>query len=229
MSETKKTTAQELNEVQAIKQAKDFWGRFSKPITYIGGLVILLAGGYLVYKNFFVGPKETKGNEAISRAQQYFAQDSLDLALNGDGSAAGFLKIAKTYSGTKAANLAHYYAGAIYLRKEDYNNAIKHLEDFSTDATQVQSAAWRMLGDAYMSTDKKEKGASYYEKAGTLNDKDEYTSSDNLYRAAMAYEVAGKKEKSTELLKALKEKYPKSTAAAQAEKYLARLGVVGNE
>ncbi|HLP35883.1 tetratricopeptide repeat protein [Lacibacter sp.] len=229
MSETKKTTAQELNEVQAIKQAKDFWGRFSKPITYIGGLVILLAGGYLVYKNFFIGPKETKANEAISRAQQYFAQDSLDLALNGDGSAAGFLKIIKTYSGTKAANLAHYYAGAIYLRKEDYNNAIKQLEDFSTDATQVQSAAWRMLGDAYMSTDKKEKGASYYEKAGTLNDKDEYTSSDNLYRAAMAYEVAGKKEKATELLKALKEKYPKSTAAAQAEKYLARLGVVGNE
>ena len=229
MSETKKTTAQELNEVQAIKQAKDFWGRFSKPITYIGGLVILLAGGYLVYKNFFIGPKETKANEAISRAQQYFAQDSLDLALNGDGSAAGFLKIIKTYSGTKAANLAHYYAGAIYLRKEDYNNAIKQLEDFSTDATQVQSAAWRMLGDAYMSTDKKEKGASYYEKAGTLNDKDEYTSSDNLYRAAMAYEVAGKKEKATELLKALKEKYPKSTAAAQAEKYLARLGVVGTE
>ena len=196
---------------------------------YIGGLVILLAGGYLVYKNFFIGPKETKGAEAISRAQMYFAQDSLDLALNGDGSSAGFLKIIKTYSGTKAANLAHYYAGAIYLRKEDYNNAIKQLEDFSTDATQVQSAAWRMLGDAYMSTYKKEKGASYYEKAGTLNDKDEYTSSDNLYRAAMAYEVAGKKEKATELLKALKEKYPKSTAAAQAEKYLARLGVVGNE
>jgi TolA-binding protein len=229
MSETKKTTAQELNEVQAIKQAKDFWGRFSKPITYIGGLVILLAGGYLVYKNFFIGPKETKANEAISRAQQYFAQDSLDLALNGDGSAAGFLKIIKTYSGTKAANLAHYYAGAIYLRKEDYNNAIKQLEDFSTDATQVQSAAWRMLGDAYMSTDKKEKGPSYYEKAGTLNDKDEYTSSENLYRAAMAYEVTGKKEKAAELLKTLKEKYPKSTAAAQADKFLARLGVVGNE
>ncbi|MBP6686902.1 MAG: hypothetical protein KA160_03505 [Lacibacter sp.] len=229
MSEIKKTTAQELNEVQAIKQAKDFWGRFSKPIMYIGGLVILLAGGYLGYKNFFIGPKETKATEAMSRAQQYFAQDSLDIALNGDGSAAGFLKIIKSYSGTTAANLAHYYAGAIYLRKEDYNNAIKHLEDFSTDATQVQSAAWRMLGDAYMSTDKKDKGASFYEKAGTLNDKDEYTSSDNLYRAAMAYEVAGKKEKATELLKALKEKYPKSTAAAQADKYLARLGVVGNE
>ena len=229
MSETKKTTAQELNEVEAIKQAKDFWGRFSKPISYIGGLIILLAGGYLVYKNLVVGPKESKANDAMSRAQMYFAQDSLNQALNGDGSSAGFLKIIKSYSGTKAANLANYYAGAIYLRKEDYNNAIKHLEDFSTDATQIQSAAWRMLGDAYMSTDKKEKGATMYEKAAKLNEKDEFTSSENLLRAAMAYEVIGNKEKAADLLKALKEKYPKSNGAGQADKFLARLGVVSNE
>lgn len=226
MSETKKTTAEELNEVHAIKQAKDFWGRFSKPITYIGGLVILLAGGYLLYQNFISAPKEKKAAEAMSHAEAYFAKDSLDLALNGDGSSAGFLKIIKTYGGTSAANLAHYYAGAIYLRKLDYKNAISNLEDFSSKATQVQSAAWRMLGDAYMSTDKKEKGAEYYEKAGKLNEKDEFTSSENLFRAAMAYEVAGKTDKAADLLKILKEKYPKTNTGGQAEKYLARLGVV---
>ena len=226
MSETKKTTAEELNEVQAIKQAKDFWGRYAKPITYIGGLVILLAGGYLIYTNFFSGPKEKKGIEAMSRAEAYYAMDSLHLALNGDGSSAGFLKVIKTYSGSTAANLAHYYAGSIYLRKGDFKNAIKYLEDFSTDATQIQSAAWRMLGDAYMSTDKKDKGAELYEKAGKLNAKDEYTSSENLFRAAMAYEVIGKKEKATDLLKILKEKYPKTATGGLADKYLARLGVV---
>ena len=229
MSETKKTTAEELNEVHAIKQAKDFWGRFSKPITYIGGFVILLAGGYLVYKNFFSAPKEKKGIEAMSRAEAYFAMDSLDLALNGDGSSAGFLKIIKTYSGTNAANLAHYYAGSIYLRKGDFKNAIKQLEEFSTDATQIQSAAWRMLGDAYMSTDKKEKGAGLYEKAGKLNEKDEYTSSENLFRGAMAYEAIGKKDKAADLLKIIKEKYPKSATGGLADKYLARLGVVYND
>lgn len=229
MSETKKTTAEELNEVQAIKQAKDFWGRFSKPVTYIGGLVILLAGGYLLYKNFVSGPKEQKATEAMTQAQAYYAKDSLDLALNGDGASAGFLKIIKSYSGTRASNLAHYYAGSIYLRKLDYKNAISQLEDFSTDATQIQSAAWRMLGDAYMSTDKKEKGAEYYEKAGKLNEKDEFTSSENLFRAAMAYEVAGKKEKASDLLKVLKEKYPKTQTGALADKYLARLGVVNND
>ncbi len=229
MSETKKTTAEELNEVHAIKKAKDFWGRFSKPITFIGGLVILLAGGYLIYKNFFSSPKEKKGIEAMTRAEVYFGMDSLDLALNGDGSSAGFLKIMKTYSGTNAANLAHYYAGSIYLRKGDFKNAIKYLEDFSTDATQIQSAAWRMLGDAYMSTDKKTKGAELYEKAGKLNEKDEYTSSENLFRAAMAYEAIGKKEKAADMLKTIKEKYPKSTSGGLADKYLARLGVLNND
>lgn len=229
MSDKKKTTAQELDEVHVIKQAKDFWSRFSKPIIYVGGAIILLAGGWLAYKNFIQAPKEKKADEAISRAQAYFAKDSLDLALNGDGANAGFLKVIKNFSGTEASNLAHYYAGAIYLRKEDYANAIKYLKDFSTDATQVQSAAWRMLGDAYMSTDKKEEGASFYEKAGKLNDKDEAVSSENLFRAAMAYESLGKTEKAAGLLKIIKEKYPRSERGPLVDKYLARLGVIINE
>lgn len=229
MSETKKTTAQELNEVHAIKQAKDFWGKYSKPVTYIGGAIILIAGAWLSYKYFVAAPKEKKANEAISRAQMYFAKDSLDLALNGDGANAGFLKIMKTYSGTDAANLSHYYVGAIYLRKNDFKNAIKHLKDFSTGATQVQSAAWRMLGDALMSDGKNEEGAAYYEKAGKLNDKDEAGSSEYLFRAALAYETIGKTEKATELYKIIKEKYPKSEKGAVVDRYLARLGVINND
>jgi TolA-binding protein len=229
MADTKKTTVQEVDESKVIEKAKDFWSRFSKPIIYAGSAVILVAGGWLGYKNFIAAPKEKKANEAISRAQSYFAKDSLDLALNGDGANAGFLKVIKNYGGTDAANLAHYYAGAIYLRKEDFNNAIKYLKDFSTDATQVQSAAWRMLGDAYMSTGKKEEGVSYYLKAGKLNDKDEFTSSENLFRAAMAYESMGKLKEAGEVLQSIKQKYPKSEKGMAVDKYLARVGVIVNE
>jgi tetratricopeptide (TPR) repeat protein len=229
MSETKKTTAQELEEVQAIKQAKDFWGKFSKPITYVGGAIILLAGGWLAYKNFVLTPKEKKASEAISMAQTYFAQDSLDLALNGDGANAGFLKVMKNYSGTDAANLAHYYAGAIYLRKDDFKNAIKHLKDFKTSAAQIQSAAWRMMGDALMGDGKKEEGASYYEKAGKLNEKDEASTTENLLRAALAYESIGKNDKAVSLYKSIRESYPQFAAQNQVDKSLARLGVIINE
>jgi TolA-binding protein len=86
-----------------------------------------------------------------------------------------------------------------------------------------------MLGDAYMSTDKKEKGAELYTKAGKLNSKDEVSSSENLFRAAMAYESMGKTDKAAELLKIIKEEYPKTEKGFVVDKYLARLGVINND
>ncbi|MFN4284684.1 MAG: tetratricopeptide repeat protein [Lacibacter sp.] len=225
MADTKKTAQTELDEAQVVQKAKDFWTRFSKPIIYAGSVVILLAGGWLGYKNFIVAPKNQKANEAISKAQEYFAQDSLNLALNGDGTHPGFLKIIKNFSGTDAANLAHYYAGSIYLRQGDFANAIKYLKEFSTDATQVQSAAWKMLGDAYMSTGKQAEGAKMYEKAGKLNEKDEFFSSENLFLAAMAYESMGKLKEAGELLLIIKQKYPRTEKGFVVDKYLARVGV----
>ncbi|HMO32430.1 MAG TPA: tetratricopeptide repeat protein [Lacibacter sp.] len=229
MTDTKKASLTEPDETQVVQKAKDFWTRFSKPIIYAGSAVILLAGGWLAYTNFIVAPKAKKANDAISWAQAYYAKDSLDLALNGEGSNAGFLKIIKNYSGTDAANLAHYYAGSIYLRKEDFANAIKHLKDFSTGATQVQSAAWKMLGDAYMSTGKQAEGVQYYVKAGKLNEKDEFTSSENLFLAAMAYESMGKLKEASEMLQIIKQKYPRTDKGFNVDKYLARVGVWKNE
>ena len=229
MSDQKTKSLTNPNDYKAEEAGKDFWSKYSKSILYISSGIVLILGGWLGYKQFIIEPKQKKANDAISRAQAYFAKDSLNLALNGDGSSAGFLKIIKNYSGTDAANLAHYYAGAIYLRQEKFADAIKHLEEFSTKATQVQSTAWRMLGDAYMSTGKKDKGASYYLKAANLNDKDEYISSENLYLAAMAYLSDAKNKEAIEALKSIKEKYPKSEKAANVDKYLAKLGVVEND
>jgi hypothetical protein len=49
-------------------------------------------------------------------AQQQFEKDSFQLALtNPGGGYSGFLDIIDSYSGTKTANLAKYYAGICYL------------------------------------------------------------------------------------------------------------------
>lgn len=219
----------DMNDAPVVQQAKDFWSRFSKPIIYAGSAIILLAGGWLAYTNFIVAPKNKKANEAISKAQEYFAKDSLNLALNGDGTNAGFLKVIKNFSGTDAANLSHYYAGAIYLRQGDFANAIKYLKQFSTDATQVQSAAWKMLGDAYMGTGKQAEGAKLYEKAGKLNEKDAFFSSENLFLAAMAYESMGKLKEAGDLLLIIKQKYPSTEKGFVVDKYLARVGILAAE
>jgi len=208
----------------ALERAKDFWAKYSKPISTVGLIIIVAAAGYYAYKSFVLQPKQQKGNEVIAIAQDYFAMDSLDKALNGDGQNPGFLKVIDRYSGTDAANLSHYYAGAIYLRKQDFASAIKQLKDFSTSAPQVQASAYRMLGDAYMDSGKQPEGAEYYKKAGTLNDKDPFTSSENLFRAALAYETMGKNDEAIELYKEVKEKYPNTEKGMMVDKYLARLG-----
>lgn len=217
-------TTQDVEVTDVLGKAQGFWDKYSRPIILVGGAVIVLIAGYYAYENLVAGPKEVKANEAIGKAQGYFAADSLDVALNGDGMNPGFLKVISNYSGTKAANLAHYYAGVIYLRKQDFNNAIKQLKDFNTDAYQIKANAYRMLGDAYMDSGKKDEGVDYYKKAGQVNDKDEFISSENLFRAGLAYETMGKSKEAAELYKEVKEKYPKTDKGLLADKYLARLG-----
>ena len=89
---------------------------------------------------------------ALFKAEEYYRLDSVRLALNGDGANPGLLKVISQYSGTKAANLAHFYAGVCFIKLDDNANAIKHLEKFSTSAKQTQQRAYKLLADAYGET-----------------------------------------------------------------------------
>ena len=106
----------EVKEVDVIERARGFWARFSKPIIYISAAIILIGGGWLVYKYLFKLPKEQKANEVVFRTQKIFTDfsnaptDTLKTSLaqkclNGEGSAFGALKIMSRYGGTDAANL----------------------------------------------------------------------------------------------------------------------------
>ncbi|MER8145791.1 tetratricopeptide repeat protein, partial [Acinetobacter baumannii] len=96
---------------------------------------------------------------------------SIKMVLDGGNGLQGVLKVASTYGSTNAGNRAHFIAGACYLHSKDFNNAVKHLKDFSTKATQVQSAAFSMLGDAYAELKKNDDAFDYYKKAINVNTK----------------------------------------------------------
>ena len=91
----------------------------------------------------------------FDEAEEYFRMDSVQLALNGDGTNPGFVKIISNYGGTKPGKLAKFYAGASYLKMGDFPNAIKYLKDFSTSDKLVGIRAAGLLGDAYAETGKK--------------------------------------------------------------------------
>ena len=61
-------------------------------------------------------------------------------------------------------------------------------------------------------------------KAANVNDKDEFTSSEYLFRAALFAQSTGKTKDAIELFKKIKEEYPLSDKAAEVDRYLAKLG-----
>jgi tetratricopeptide (TPR) repeat protein len=213
--------------------AEQFWTKYSKPLTIGLTVIILAVAGYFIYRSMVDIPNERKAEEAVFKAEEYYRMDSLDKALNGDGVNQGFLRVISRYGGTDAANRARLMAGSIYLRKGDFKNAIKHLEEFKTDAKQIQARATGLLGDAYAemgasanNNSNKEKAADLYKKAASAFEYDVEFSAEYLFRAGFLYETIGKTQEAIAAYKSIKEKYPKSSRGIEIDKYLARLGEV---
>ncbi len=232
-------TVQEVETNEIVDKAKGFWAKFSKPIIYVGGAIILLAGAWLAYKNLIKAPNEEKSAEQIFPAEQLFdkmtqagfSKDSVALVLNGGNGITGVLKVASNYGNTAAGNRAHFIAGACYLHTKDFNNAVKHLKEFSTTSKQPQSAAYRMLGDASAELKHNDDAFGYYKKAVDVADvKDESTRFLSLSRLALFCEATNKTKEAIEYYQQIKDEITpdflrNNRIDFQVDKNLARLGV----
>lgn len=213
----------EINET--FTKVQGIWEKFQKQILAVVAILVIGVGGWYGYNEYIIKPKEEKAADALFKAQQFFAIDSSNLVLNGDGQNKGVLFILKNYGGTKSANLCNYYAGVSYLKLGNFNNAVKYLKDFSTPAKQIQLMAYGCLGDAYAELNKKEEAIENYKKAATTFDSDENNSAEYLFRAALLLETTGKTKEALDLYKELKEKFPKTEKGFQADKYIYRLSI----
>ncbi len=226
MAEVKHARRNSGTDQDVVDRAKDFWNRYGRGIMIAAGAIILLGGGWLAYKYLVKVPKEEKAAEAIWQAENYFMQDSVQKALKGDGQFAGLEKIADQYDGTAAGNLADFYAGALSLKAGDFQKAVNHLKDFSTDSKPVQARAYKLLGDAYAGINKNAEALSNYKKAAEEFTNDRVNTSEYLFFAAyFADRVMNNKKEATELYKELAADYPETPKAIEAEKYLAYMGV----
>src|SRR5579863_2789910 len=213
-------------EKNPVAELRTTWERYGKQASYVLIAIILIVGGYFAYRSYIAEPNEKAAVEAMFRAEQYYRMDSARLALNGNGSTYGFLKVIARYGGTKAANLASFYAGSCYLKMGDFNNAIRYLKDFSTPVQILQERDYGLLGDAYSELNRKEEAAEQYKKAGTYFEKDELLSPEYLFRSGYLYESMGKTQEAVSMYKMIKDKYPQSQRGVEIDKYLARLGAL---
>ena len=226
---SQETKIERNEEIASAQVAQKDLKQYIKPLATIAIILVVIIVGWLGYQNLVQKPKEIKAQSAIAVAQQYFAADSFRLALNGDGTNKGFLSIMKTYDGTKTAKLAHYYAGVCYLQTGDFNNAVKQLNDFSTESKPIQMEALGALGDAYSELKQNDKAIDSYKKASATFEEDQANASEYLFRAALLSEISGKTKDAVELYKSVKEKFPNSARGTQADKYIFRLSVEPND
>ena len=185
------------------------------------GAVALVIAGYFGYRHW-ASSQDEQAQKDMFQAIRYFESDSLNLALNGDGNNLGFLTIIDDYGMTKAAELANYYVGYIYLKQGKFQPAILYLQDFNPEDLLIQARAYSLIGDAYMELKDFENAVKYYNEAAEYKP-NKFFSPAYLMKAALAYEKLNKNDKAKEVYQKIIDQYWDSNEYQDARKFKARI------
>lgn len=203
-----------------LAESEDFVRRNKNVLLGLLAVVVLaVAGGFGYY--MWRGSQDTKAQASLFQAVSYWEADSLNKALKGDGRNLGLEKVASEYSGTDAANLANFYAGAASLKKGEYKKAIDYLEDFSSDDYLVQARAYALLGDAHLELNQAKEAADFYNKAANHN-ANEYFSPGYLMKEATAREAAKDYDGAITAYNKILTEYAAAAEVTEAKEYKAR-------
>jgi len=204
---------------EQISRSEQFVEKHQTLMLSILGVVALIVAGGFLYK-YYINSQNELAQDEMFQAVYYFEQDSLDLALRGDGNRFGFLDIIEEYGSTKAGNLANYYAGACYIRKGNFSSAIPFLMDFSSDDILLQARAFSLIGDANMEAENFSEAANYYDRAASFKPNKEFTPT-YLMKAALAYQLNGQTNKAIEQYDKIIDDYQNTPEYNNARKYKA--------
>lgn len=213
---------------QTLNNQEQFFLKYRKQILIAVAAILLIIAGCLAYKTLVAEPRENKASTAMAKAQEMFAQQDFQKALNGDKTNEGFLSVIENYGGTDAANLAKGYAGLCYAQMGKWQEAVKYLEDFSPKSDAVISPAIvAALGNAYASTGKVDEAVSKLKKAASMADSRSESVNNSLsptylLQAARLLESQKKTDEALKIYKEIKEKYVNSAAAQEIDKYIER-------
>lgn len=222
MAQKLDNTEERIHKVEeALGRTEQFIEDNQKTLIIIISAIVIVVLGYFGFKKFYLQPREKEAQSQMWMAEKYFEQDSLNKALNGDGTYPGFLSIIDDYSMTKSANLSKYYAGIIYLKKGEFQTAIDYLKKYKSRDVLVASMAKGALGDAYMELGDTKKALEYYLAAAEKKPND-FSTPVFLNKAAWVYELNKEYAKANELYEKIRSEYPRSSESRSVDKNIAR-------
>jgi tetratricopeptide (TPR) repeat protein len=227
MSKSNKPKEEEKNIVkveEALGRSERFIEKNYKIIIGTVAAIVLIIAVFIGYTRFVLTPLQTEARAEMFMAEIYFSQDSLQLALEGDGVYPGFLDIISDYRFTSSANLARYYAGVIYLRQGLFEDAIENLKKFRGRDQLVTAMAYGAIGDAYLELENLKRAARYYRKAYKHRPND-LTTPLYLFRAGLVYEKMEEPAKALKLYNRIRDEFPNSAEGQNIERFIGRVSV----
>lgn len=191
----------------------------NKPVilSIVVGLIVII--GALIGYSYYSSNQEEEAQSLLSVAENYYTAGDYEEALNGDDFELtyGFRHIAKEFSGTKAGNLAAYYAAVSSFKLGNTEEAIQFIKKFDVPdgilgvaAVSFHAALLEANGDYNQAAQKYQDAAEW--------DKNDTTTPYNLYKAAEAYFAAENFSKAEELTKKVINEYPNSAQLAATQK-----------
>jgi tetratricopeptide (TPR) repeat protein len=192
-----------------------------------GGIGIVLAVGLIIGYTIYSGNQQEEAINLLGIAEQEMLQGNYQEALNGNEEefTLGFVQIAENYGGTKAGNLAQYYAAIAEYELGNYEQALNYIQDYDVPEGILGVAPISMHANILVELDRHGEAAAQFERAA---DWDENTSTTpyNLYKAAEAHSEVGNTEQALAHIETIINEYPNSQQIAQAERLKGKLSTL---
>ena len=218
MKKKNQTDIQLANIEQGLSKTEQFIEDNQKPISLLIAILILIFLSAYSYNNFYKKPLNSKAQDELFVAEQYFEKGNFRKALDGDDTFSGLSEICENYSGTISGNLA-YYAGICHLRLGEFENAIKKLEKLKSKDPILLSIAKAGIGDAFSEIGQTNESIEYYKKAISVT-KNETITPFFLIKCAQAYEKLEDFSNARSCYTKIKTEFPNSNEAKNIEKFL---------
>ncbi len=202
-----------------IAKTTQYIEKNKKKLTIIGCAIVVVALAIWAYIALVAQPRQVRAQEDMFAAEQWFGEGSFEKALNGDDQFMGFLGVIDEYGCTKAANLAHYYAGICHLNLGQYNEAIDQLKSYKGRDLYTGAEAQMLIGDAYAELENPNEAVQYYEKAAKSGN-NLIVSPTALWKAGMMYLQLNNKDAAIKAFQQIKDNYPESPEWNEVDKYI---------
>ena len=217
----KKTNQEEtiVNVDELYSKSEQFVDKNREQLTLgLGGaaaLILIVIG----YSSLVVAPKNTAAEEAAFMAEHYFAKDSADLAMLGDGLNAGLEEILSDHSGTPAAARAAFELGIMHRDAARFDEAVDAFNQagFSDDVFGPLTDA--NIGDCLVELGDLEGAEGHFASAasGAASGLAAKALSPMCsYKRALVLIELGNEDKARGVLEDLAEDFPNSTYASNA-------------